>query len=297
MRIRCGKSQANSEVQMHCIPHTPPSQHAPNWLPKPRFQAFSSLATTISPLAGYPDYLLVDVALPGPPSSLVFLSDLHWNGRELPRFQRLANAIRNLEPDWLVFGGDACVFMDTVPGALEWLASLTAKRGRIAVLGNREAQIPWLDHDFWKDLYQRIGWTCLFNEVLDTGDGPLFFGTEDARYGHPDWNPVQQFFAISGTRPVISISHNPDTAADQPTSTFLGNLILCGHTHGGQFNFPILGPLYTSSRYGRQFYHGWAEREDGTLMLTSSGIGESGFGFLHHRLHCPPEIVRIQFHS
>ena len=222
---------------------------------------------------------------------IVFISDLHWNGRQWPIYRKLAENINELDADWIAFGGDLSVFMDTVQDALDWLATLNAKRGKIAVKGNRESPISWLDDKFWRTAYKRAGYVFLCNQrIVDLNAHVAFYGIDDRRFGKPDWTPAQTsdnpFFTVS-------LSHNPDAAADAPLSTFIGDIVLCGHTHGGQLNLPFWGPIYSSSSYGRQFVHGWQQRDDGALCLTSSGIGESGFGILRHRLLCPREFVML----
>ena len=82
------------------------------------------------------------------PCSIVFLSDLHWNGKMNGLYEKLVDSINALDADWIVFGGDLSVYMDTVEGALEWLSRLKAKRGRLAILGNRESPIFWLGTEY-----------------------------------------------------------------------------------------------------------------------------------------------------
>ncbi len=219
--------------------------------------------------------------------SLVFLSDLHWNGKMAEEYEMLTESINALDADWIVFGGDLSVYMDSVDGALEWLSRLKAKRGKLAILGNRESPVFWLGKDDWKEVYATAGFELLCNQSYDGGN-LLFYGVDDRRYGSPDWMPLHD-----DPRPVISFSHNPDAVADASDKTFVGDLVLCGHTHGGQLCLPFFGPFYTSSYYGRQFFHGLQQRRDGTLCLTASGVGESGFGFFHRRICCPREFVYL----
>ena len=219
--------------------------------------------------------------------SLVFFSDLHWNGKMAKEYETLSESINLLDADWIVFGGDLSVYMDSVDGALEWLSRLKAKRGKLAILGNRESPVFWLGRKDWKEVYAKADFELLCNQSHDGGN-LLFYGVDDRRYGSPDWTPLHD-----DPRPVISFSHNPDAVADASDDTFVGDLVLCGHTHGGQLCLPFFGPIYTSSYYGRQFVHGLQQRRDGTLCLTASGVGESGFGLFHRRICCPREYVYL----
>lgn len=222
----------------------------------------------------------------GAGDSCIFFSDLHWLGNAPELYQRVAKTINSSNSDWILFGGDACAYMDTMDGALEWMSTLRARKGKLAVLGNREAHIEWHSRAFWKLAYAEAGFELLINEGKDA-DAFFFYGVDDYRYGRPDWSNIP-----SGGF-CISLSHNPDAVADHDGN--VGNLALCGHTHGGQLVLPVIGPLYTSSKYGRQFLQGMSFRDDGAVEYTSSGIGESGFGFLHRRIRCPREMLRIRF--
>ena len=222
----------------------------------------------------------------GAEDTCIFFSDLHWIGNAPELYGRVAREINACKADWIMFGGDSCAFMDTMDDALAWMASLKAQKSKIAVLGNREACIEWHSKDFWRQAYADAGFELLVNEARDAGQFS-FYGVDDYRYGKPDWSKVPE------GKYCISLSHNPDAVADWDGN--VGNLALCGHTHGGQFVFPVLGTLYTSSKYGRQFLKEMSMRDDGAVEYTSSGIGESGFGFLHRRIRCPRELLRIRF--
>ena len=223
-------------------------------------------------------------------SSIVFISDLHWGGWHRKMYQELAREISALEPDFILFGGDLGVFSDTIDDALAWISTLDAKKGKFAVAGNRESCLSWLDLNFWHDSYARAGFRYLCNEFADERDF-IIYGADDYRFGSPDWKPLE---VADRGRTVLSFTHNPDFAASASPETFIGDIVLCGHTHGGQLCFPIIGPLYTSSEFGRQFLHGWNTRDDGTLCLVSSGIGESGFGIVRRRIRCPREVVLLR---
>lgn len=216
----------------------------------------------------------------------LFFSDLHWNGTNSKMYGRMAGVINEMDADWLLFGGDLCAFMDNVEGGLTWLSGLKSRNGGVSVLGNRESQIEWHDTEFWRNAYEKAGFKLLVNEAIDAGK-LKFFGIDDFRYGNPRWDkmPEDGFCVV--------LSHNPDAVAENDGGC--GNISLCGHTHGGQIVWPLVGPLYTSSIYGRCFLHGMSVRDDGTVLYTGAGIGESGFGMLRRRLRCPREIVRLVF--
>ena len=246
------------------------------------------------PFAGG-EFLLREIAVrtkghTGGKASILFISDLHWDGWNRKIYLALADAIRTLSIDCILFGGDLGVYSDTIDGAINWLATLSASEGKFAVAGNRESCLNWLDNNFWRHAYSGGGFRFLCNETADIGAATIC-GIDDYRFGTPDWTALD---GVDRSRPVVSFTHNPDAAASAHADLFIGDIVLCGHTHGGQICFPLIGPLYTSSEFGRQFLHGWKTRDDGTLCLVSSGIGESGFGFVRRRLRCPREVVLLK---
>jgi len=218
---------------------------------------------------------------------IVFFSDLHhWRARP-ERLALLETAIAAESPDWLLFGGDLCRHLTDLDDALAGLARMRARRGAFAIPGNRERAHLWLPHEFWAGRFARAGFRLLNNETADLG--PLVLaGLDDQRHGTPF--PALLDGLRDSPKPVLSLWHSPDGPAGA-AGHFLGHLVLAGHTHGGQFRFPLIGPVYTSSAYGRQFDQGWFERADGTRLYVTAGCGETGTPRLRRRLLCPPEIL------
>jgi hypothetical protein len=90
------------------------------------------------------------------------------------------------------------------------------------------------------------------------------------------------------SRFTLLLYHSPDLA---PEAAALGvDLMLSGHTHGGQVRLPWFGALYTSSLYGKRYEAGRYALGRGTLYV-SRGIGMEGKGAPRVRFLCPPEIV------
>ena len=84
----------------------------------------------------------------------------------------------------------------------------------------------------------------------------------------------------------IVISHSPDFVDAMPVGV---DLVLAGHTHGGQFVLPFFGPVVTASRLPRLFAGGLHDFR-GTPLHVSRGVGmERGFS-PPVRFLCPPEI-------
>ncbi len=86
----------------------------------------------------------------------------------------------------------------------------------------------------------------------------------------------------------VLLMHPPDIA---PEANELGiDLYLCGHTHGGQIRFPVIGAVFSSSHLGKKFIMGRYELGN-TTLYTARGVGLEGLGAPRARFLCPPEIV------
>jgi predicted MPP superfamily phosphohydrolase len=89
----------------------------------------------------------------------------------------------------------------------------------------------------------------------------------------------------------LLLYHSPDLIREAVAQQI--DLYLGGHTHGGQLRLPILGPIYTGSKFGRAYASG-LYREGGTGMYISRGIGMEGSNMPRARFLCRPEIVSIE---
>lgn len=226
---------------------------------------------------------------------IVFFSDLHWDRRgDVRAAERLVKLINGLRADWVIFGGDLVCRPEFLSGALEILGQLCPNEAKLAVLGNRERLLYRTPGDFWYRKYADAGFRLLVNDVwIPESGGGVFGGLDDVRYGSAKIDIVKQF-AEDG-RFVVLLSHSPDSVG-HTTGRFIGHLILAGHTHGGQFRLPLIGPVYTGSEYGRQFDMGWRRREsDGAMLYVSAGAGETGGMIFRRRIMCPAEIAVIDF--
>ena len=234
--------------------------------------------------------------------SIFFFSDLHLRSEKVrsffPSFHAwsgsghvqdiLLDALTRFPADCVIFGGDLISEAVWFDRAFELLKSLPGKF-KLAVNGN------WDIHrccslrapELWRSRYREAGFQLLLNEKISPGNGISFFGMDDSKSGMMVL-PSEQDFSPGDFR--VLITHNPDAV---PRLKTLPDLILCGHTHGGQCRLPAYGAIKTSCVYGKKFEFGaYRHKENGTLMLVSAGIGCS---FLRLRLFCPPQAYHIRF--
>jgi predicted MPP superfamily phosphohydrolase len=234
---------------------------------------------------------------------LVQITDVHlgpWLSVEyVQEAVRLAN---EEEPDLACLTGDyvhrSAAYIEPVIRAL---GELRPRIGTVAVLGN---------HDWWEaDIermragFRRAGVVMLDNDrrVL-TPDRRIVPSAETglALCGVGDlWEDWQDYHGVLGGLPAgmpcLLLSHNPDVAEDPRLLRLLRrggrvDLMLSGHTHGGQVRFPFVGAPVTNSRYGQKYAQGLVQGPAFPVFVCR-GIGVSG---LPLRLGAPPEIAVLQ---
>jgi hypothetical protein len=112
-------------------------------------------------------------------------------------------------------------------------------------------------------------------------------GTQDALQQHPDILTALPAGRNPDKEPLILLAHEPDFADE-----VLGHqvdLVLSGHTHGGQIRLPFLPPLLLPEM-GTKYVEGLFKLRDGTQLHVNRGIGAVNLPF---RFRCPPEISVI----
>jgi hypothetical protein len=93
----------------------------------------------------------------------------------------------------------------------------------------------------------------------------------------------------------ILLSHSPDILYSEYLKKKRFNILLTGHTHGGQIRVPFLGPMFTGTKYAkRRESYGAYKTPDGMFVNVSSGIG---YSLLPIRINCPPEVTLIELVS
>lgn len=234
-------------------------------------------------------------ALSAEPSAwlrVVFLSDLHAGTfRKTPWYERIAQEVAALHPDLLILGGDYVQDRAEPVADLAPLAPLTTRYGKFFVLGNHD----YLDRP--REIRETIaswGYEDLTNRSVSIrlpagrhgADGRALElrGIDDVWYGNPS-----RFTRSSYLIPHLLVSHEPDTLMDLKEGDT--DLVLIGHTHGGQVRFPLLGALWPiPTKLGRSVDRG-RRVVNGIRGLVSNGLGEADGRM---RLFDPPEIVVVE---
>jgi uncharacterized protein len=93
--------------------------------------------------------------------------------------------------------------------------------------------------------------------------------------------PQEKFHVVFGHHPNFSLGRVD------------ANLLLAGHTHGGQVRLPLLGPILTLSRVPRSWASGMTTLGPERTLIVSRGIGMERVNAPQMRFLCPPEIVIV----
>jgi len=222
---------------------------------------------------------------------IVHLSDLHLEGGLGRRERAVIERVRELKPHLIVLTGDYMNDRGSQNDLVNFLKALEAPHGVWAVGGNWDGKFPTADlfasggHRYLQDDY----------ELLEAGGGRLLIVGQD----WPGGKSLAQL--VDGASPDayrLFLQHSPDAVDELPRGSV--DLMLCGHTHGGQVRLPLYGALVTLTRQGKRFEQGLyrvappaTANPRGTAVYVSRGIGMTGIA-PRLRFLARPEVAVIE---
>ena len=227
-----------------------------------------------------------------PPLRICHLSDLHLR-RFTDRHERLAGLVGERSPDLVLLTGDVIVCGDRSPRvAAKLLPRLHGRCGTFACPGNGELR-RGMRPTALKAMMADWGVDLLINEsrTLDTEAGTILVGgLDDMSLGWPDSRA-----ALARRTPVdcaMLLSHAPLAARMVPDEAGV-DLVLSGHTHGGQIRVPLLWRVllpsccggFTEGLYAMPWGHVYVNRGFGTTRLVPL------------RWRCPAEVAFIELNA
>ena len=134
---------------------------------------------------------------------------------------------------------------------------------------------------------ERRGMQFLDNRAVRLeGTGVFLVGIEDLLEGRPDLHGGLR--DVPQDAPTILLSHNPDVVETAAASR--ADLILAGHTHGGQIVLPLVGPAYTQSEQLTRSEASGYSRRGNTHVYVHRGLGES----IPIRFGAPPHVTFLK---
>jgi predicted MPP superfamily phosphohydrolase len=217
----------------------------------------------------------------------VQISDLHLN-RYQPRHDDLCRTIGNLQPDWIFVTGDLLNGRKGLQHLFRFLVSLRQVAPVYLTLGNHDHH-SGVGIDRFVELSDRHKLHLLINQAvfIPTASGELgIIGLDDPSTHRADVRCIPP--RLPG-RFTVLLAHAPNVL-DLLDPGHAIDLILCGHSHGGQWKVPSIHPFWLP--YGCKGRAEGHHRENGHWMYVNRGLGWS---ILPIRLNCPPEIVLIEW--
>jgi uncharacterized protein len=245
-----------------------------------------------------------------PPLRLLHISDLHLRSVQR-RKRRFLAGLERTRPDLVVATGDLIGDRESAPAVAETLGAIRPRLARLFVLGSNDYYAPRLLNPIkyfrpggtqgtrssarpnpWREmtsLLEEQGWKLINNRAIELGaDGDSIdvVGLDDPHINRHDLSVAT---ARNGEGFRLGVVHSPDAAPDLAKLGY--DLILSGHTHGGQIRVPGVGALVTNSVLPRHMARG-VHRMDGAWLHISAGLGTSMFAPM--RFACRPEVCVLE---
>ena len=224
--------------------------------------------------------------------TIVQLTDLHYAPwTPLAFFQRVLATAMTIPRDVIVCTGDY-VFLNKTTEEIDviWplLTQLTAPSGVYSVLGNHDHSADTERSLYW---LERSGQNLRGRTHCLTRDGQRLWLAGGGDFWEDDHGLDPILVNIPEQDCRIVLAHNPDSA----DSSFLGkiDLMISGHTHGGQINIPFYGPPVPAT-LNHNYTFGLKSSRKGQPVFIATGIGTV---FPPVRLNCPPEIAVLELKS
>ena len=225
---------------------------------------------------------------------IVHFSDLHYT-RVITkeRVNDIVKEINLINPDIVFFTGDLVdtdkiLTEDDKKFLIESLSNINSTYGKYAIYGNHD--IANNSEDI-VDIYNKGNFKLLDNSydiIYSKNNDKLFIGgLNSVSHELEDIDKVMSYYNSNDSANTYNIIllHEPDYADNIINSYDNIDLILAGHSHGGQIRLPIIGALYTPKN-GHKYVKGYYDL-NGTSLYVTSGIGVSRYNF---RLFNKPEI-------
>jgi hypothetical protein len=233
----------------------------------------------------------VNVTIPHLPKefesfTIAQLSDLHRSKVvKKSLIDKTIKIVNALKPDCIVITGDLANNLIYLSDVMESINTLKAPFGVYIVMGNwerfygdkesqlilRKSKVKLLYDQtiFFKINKQQI---CLAGVSDDGGIGSTLKKT---------------FANVDDSYVKILLSHNPYITVNRHKAKKRIDLILSGHTHGGQIVYPFIGPIAIPTAFGKKYPAGMYYFDDSKLYVNR-GIGVVT---VPYRVNCPPEIT------
>lgn len=287
-----------------CLCSPSPRSRWTGWLRRPLALLASLTVATVAYGSFVEPWLLIRTRVSVPlatrePLTIALIADLHVGPYKDADWVRRVVATTNAQlPDLVLLAGDFLADETSDLQALAPLADLRAPLGVFAVTGNHDIGLSRSLSETQRDRTNELAAALtafkvrtLRNEhvlLRHQGDDVALVGIDDL------WSQTSNLDAAFATlppgTPTLLLAHQPDILLD--TLSQQADVILTGHTHGGQIRLPWLGALPGTipSRLD-QFDQGSFEIDEDTTLVVTRGAGESG---PRARLFAWPEVMVVR---
>jgi predicted MPP superfamily phosphohydrolase len=236
----------------------------------------------------------VEIPIPNLPAGLdglrlLQLSDIHLSAFLSEKdLARVIDAANELRPHLALVTGDLITAGgDPLDACLRQLSRLRADAGILGCMGNHE-------HYAQVEAYTAQAAAPLGIRFLRDRAQPLRFGNGLLNIAGVDYQPSGRPYLPDAEKMVVPgacnilLSHNPDVFPDAVQKGY--DLMLAGHTHGGQITVEILNQSINAARFYTPFVYGLYREGAGSAYVTR-GIGTIG---IPTRIGAPPEIALLR---
>jgi predicted MPP superfamily phosphohydrolase len=222
---------------------------------------------------------------------IAHLSDLHFSGRiGKAFFDEVMEQTNAMQADLIAITGDLVDKRPCIDWIPDTLGQLKSRHGVYYVLGNHDKRVPVVE---LRNALKSAGlidvggrWQTLKmrgKQILLAGNELPWFGPAADMSKRP---------ALDREAPPLTIAlvHTPDQYGWAKRNDF--DLMLAGHTHGGQVQLPLIGAVFAPSRHGVKYASG-TFHEVPTVMHVSQGVSS----LLPLRWNCRPELAKLVLRS
>jgi uncharacterized protein len=199
----------------------------------------------------------------------------------------MAEQIMSLKPDLILLPGD--IVDQTTDGVMRFAEAFQILKAPLGVFGTTG------NHEYYVGLARALefckaaGIRMLMNENVELPNGLVIAGIEDRTAKHVGGTRptvTQLLNPVAADKPTILLNHTPATDEALEAARAGADLMISGHTHGGQ-----IWPFSYLTRLAFKFNRGLYRLGENSAIFTSTGIGTWGPPM---RIGAPPEIVLIR---
>jgi uncharacterized protein len=198
---------------------------------------------------------------------IIQLSDIHYNSISKEILENVVNEINKNKPDIVVFTGDlydssSILSEDAISDIENTLSGIKTTIGKYAVSGNHDYSL-----NNYEEIITKSGFTYLENDskiIYYKGNTPIeIIGYPSLLNGTPNYD-----YALSDYYKIV-LMHEPDAIKNLEDKNI--DLVLAGHSHGGQVRLPFIGPIIKPA--GAKTYYNEYYQVNNTKLYINYGIG------------------------